>query len=78
MPSAPLRRLLLPWSVALTAAALAAAPGPGPLSPAEALRAFRTEPGVRVELFVAEPLVVDPVALAFDERGRLFVVENRG
>jgi putative membrane-bound dehydrogenase-like protein len=78
MHSAPLRRLLLPWSVALTAAALAAAPGPGPLSPAEALRAFRVEPGVRVEVFAAEPLVVDPVAFAFDDRGRLLVVENRG
>lgn len=49
----------------------------GNLSPADALQAFETEPGFVVELAAAEPLVVDPVALAFDERGRLFVAENR-
>ena len=32
-------------------------------------------PGLTVELAAAEPLVVDPVALRFDERGRAWVVE---
>lgn len=50
----------------------------GPLSPDEALRSFELEPGYRIELAAAEPLVRDPVAIAFDERGRLFVVESRG
>ena len=50
----------------------------GPLSPEQALASFRLEPGLRVELVAAEPLVVDPVAIAFDERGRMFVAENRG
>ena len=36
------------------------------------------EPGLRIELVVAEPLVVDPVAFAFDENRRLYVVEDRG
>jgi len=49
-----------------------------PLTPAQALAAMRTEPGLRVELAAAEPLTGDPVALAWDERGRLFVAENRG
>jgi putative membrane-bound dehydrogenase-like protein len=49
-----------------------------PLSPAAALAAFRVDPGLRVELAVAEPLVESPVALAFDARGRMFVAENRG
>jgi putative membrane-bound dehydrogenase-like protein len=49
----------------------------GNLSPADALKAFETEPGFTVELVAAEPLVVDPVALAFDEHGRLYVAENR-
>ena len=31
-----------------------------------------------MELVAAEPLVRDPIAMAFDERGRLFVVEMRG
>ncbi len=33
--------------------------------------------GFRVELVAAEPLVVSPVALCFDEFGRMFVVEMR-
>ncbi|MBI3880758.1 MAG: c-type cytochrome [Verrucomicrobia bacterium] len=49
-----------------------------PLTPAQALVAMRTEPGLRVELAAAEPLVGDPVALAWDEKGRLFVAENHG
>jgi putative membrane-bound dehydrogenase-like protein len=49
-----------------------------PLTPQQALAAMRPEPGVRVELATAEPLTGDPVALAWDERGRLFVAENRG
>lgn len=51
--------------------------GVGNLTPAEALQAFETEPGFVVELVAAEPLVIDPVALAFDESGRLYVAENR-
>ncbi|MPY88804.1 MAG: c-type cytochrome [Luteitalea sp.] len=50
----------------------------GPLSPQEALAGFQLEPGYRIELVAAEPLVVDPVAMAFDERGRMYVVEGRG
>ena len=50
----------------------------GNLAPADALKSFETEPGLTVELVAAEPLVVDPVAFAWDERGRLFVAENRG
>lgn len=73
------RHRLLPIAAALAAGiAFASAAEPlGNLSPAEALKAFETEPGFAVELVAAEPLVIDPVALAFDERGRLFVAENR-
>jgi len=48
------------------------------LTPDEALKSFRLEPGLRIELVAAEPTVVAPVALAFDEHGRMFVAENRG
>src|SRR5688572_30115126 len=49
---------------------------PAPVrSPAEALATFVVPPGFRVELVAAEPLVQDPVAFAFDARGRLFVAE---
>ncbi len=44
----------------------------------EAMESFRLEPGLRIELVAAEPLVVDPVALAFDEDRRMYVVEDRG
>ena len=46
--------------------------------PAPAESTFQVEPGLAFELIAAEPLVVSPCALTFDERGRLFVVENRG
>src|SRR5262245_17069524 len=49
-----------------------------PLSPAEERATFAVPPGFTVELVAAEPHVVDPVAMAFDERGRLFVCEMRG
>ena len=50
----------------------------GPLKPDEAPKSFRLLPGLRLELVASEPMVVSPVAVAFDERGRLFVAENRG
>src|SRR5262245_60860725 len=46
-----------------------------PKSPAEALRAFRVHPGLRIELAAAEPLLASPVAIDFDEDGRLYVAE---
>ena len=49
----------------------------GNLSPDAALKAFETEAGFDVALIAAEPLTIDPVALAFDERHRLFVAEDR-
>lgn len=42
------------------------------------MASLRLEPGLRIELVAAEPLVVDPVAFAFDEDRVLYVVENRG
>ena len=50
----------------------------GPLSPEESLKYLKTEPGLKVELVAAEPMVVSPVAVAWDEKGRMFVVEDRG
>lgn len=48
-----------------------------PLSPQEELRSFQVQPGYRVELVAAEPLVMDPVAFAFTASGALFVAEMR-
>ena len=41
------------------------------------LASFQVKRGFRLELVAAEPLVVSPVAMAFDENGRLFVAEAR-
>ena len=49
-----------------------------PLSPQDELKTFKTLPGFKVELVACEPNVIDPVAMAFDERGRLFVCEMIG
>ena len=46
-----------------------------PLEPGQALSSFQIVDGFRIELVAAEPDVVDPVELAFDENGDLYVVE---
>lgn len=46
-----------------------------PKSAGESLKCLQVEPGWEIQLVAAEPLVKDPVAIAFDERGRMFVVE---
>jgi putative membrane-bound dehydrogenase-like protein len=48
---------------------------PGPKSPEQALKLMQVRPGYRVELAAAEPLVCDPIALAWGPDGRLWVVE---
>jgi putative membrane-bound dehydrogenase-like protein len=65
------------WSHGQTQpAALAGPAGPtGPLAPHEALRHFHLAGELVVELVACEPQVSDPVAIRFDERGRMWVVE---
>src|ERR1051326_7481048 len=52
------------------------APATSPaLSPAEAQKKFSLPPGFEARLFAAEPDVINPVAMTWDARGRLWVVE---
>jgi putative membrane-bound dehydrogenase-like protein len=51
-------------------------PSAGPMPAAEAARAFRVPPGFQVEVFASEPDVRNPIAMAWDTRGRLWVAEN--
>src|ERR1044071_2450822 len=52
------------------------APTPTPaLPPEEAQKKFAVPEGFEVRLFAAEPDVINPVAMTWDERGRLWVVE---
>ena len=47
------------------------------LTPAESLAKIQLPAGLTVELAAHEPNVESPVAISFDERGRMFVVEYR-
>lgn len=42
------------------------------------MAAFQLEPGLQIDLIAADPLVADPSAFAFDEKGVLYVAENTG
>src|SRR5256885_2866373 len=46
-----------------------------PSPPAEAQKKFTVPPGFEVRLFASEPDVINPVAMTWDERGRLWVLE---
>lgn len=46
-----------------------------PTAPNESLKSFRVEPGFKIEIVAAEPLVTDAIAMEWDENGRLFVCE---
>ena len=47
------------------------------LSAEEAIEGFAVEDGFEVQIVAREPDVVDPVAMAIDEDGALWVVEMR-
>jgi putative heme-binding domain-containing protein len=47
-----------------------------PRSTADAIRAMTVPPGFRVERVAAEPEIVNPVAMTFDERGRIWITES--
>jgi hypothetical protein len=46
-----------------------------PLEPEASLKTFQIVEGFKAELFAAEPEVVDPVEMAFDEAGNVYVAE---
>ena len=62
-------------ALAMLCACSAPRPDSLPLEPAEALETFQVLEGFRIELVAAEPLVIDPVEIAFDENGGLYVAE---
>jgi putative membrane-bound dehydrogenase-like protein len=76
-----MRPILLPILICLVifTACQTEPPASGGLSPAEALAGFQfADTTFTIELFAAEPLVQDPVAMEVDENGRLYVVEMPG
>lgn len=50
-------------------------PGPA-LSPQEAMAKMQLPPGFKVQLAAAEPDVVNPTAMTFDDRGRIWLTES--
>jgi putative membrane-bound dehydrogenase-like protein len=52
-----------------------APPGPA-LSPAEAVKNMTVPPGFSVEVVASEPDIVNPVAMTFDDRGRIWITES--
>ncbi len=64
----------------LAPASSRAADGPAAtpaMSPQKSLKQIEVDPGLKVELVACEPNVIDPVAIRFDEDGRLWVVQMR-
>ena len=49
-----------------------------PFDPEHARQQFVVEDGFQISLFASEPQIASPVAMDFDENGRLFVVEMPG
>src|SRR5438876_769286 len=47
-----------------------------PMPPAEAAAKMKLPPGFKATVFAAEPDVQNPIAMAWDGRGRLWVAEN--
>jgi len=47
-----------------------------PYTPAEAIGRMTVPEGFSVELVAAEPAIVNPVAMTFDERGRIWITES--
>jgi hypothetical protein len=50
-------------------------PGPA-ISPKDAIEKMQVPEGFRVELVAAEPSIQNPVAMAFDDAGRIYVTES--
>ena len=50
--------------------------GEGPLPPTEAIKRLRVPEGFQITLAAAEPDVRQPIAITFDDRGRLWVAES--
>jgi len=75
----PMQRILL--TPALTLLPLCFAPvdaSPAePLTPEESIRQMQIADELEIQLVASEPQVIDPVAIAFDEELRLWVVEMR-
>ena len=47
-----------------------------PLSPEESAKLIQVPSGFKLELFASEPNIINPIAMNWDEKGRLWVIET--
>ncbi len=47
-----------------------------PLTPEESAKFLQVAPGFEVQLFASEPDIINPIAMNWDEKGRLWVIET--
>ena len=47
-----------------------------PLSPEQSMKLIQVPVGFELQLFASEPMIINPISMAWDERGRLFVIET--
>ncbi len=78
---APARRFGVILGLLLAFWMRAAEPESGPVEgkwvdPEMAIKQFKIPSGFKADLFTAEPQLANPVSLAFDERGRVFLAET--
>lgn len=67
--------VVLAWAAAAWTSHGQELAGTSPLPPLSAIGQARLPPGFKLSLFAAEPEVVQPVSMTFDDLGRLWVVE---
>jgi mono/diheme cytochrome c family protein/glucose/arabinose dehydrogenase len=53
-------------------------PPPPVLTPEETIKTFKLPPGFKAEVVASEPMIEAPVAISWDDQGRLYVCEMRG
>jgi putative membrane-bound dehydrogenase-like protein len=70
-----MRRLVCLFAFVCCASPLSAQPKGGPLSPEDALKALKVAEGFQVELFAAEPMLINPTSIDVDHKGRVWVAE---
>jgi putative membrane-bound dehydrogenase-like protein len=70
-----MRRLACLAALLAVTAPVSAQPRNGPLSPDDALKALKVAEGFQVELFAAEPMLINPTSIDIDAKGRVWVAE---
>ncbi|WP_103925187.1 PVC-type heme-binding CxxCH protein [Algoriphagus boritolerans] len=47
-----------------------------PLTPEQSMKLVQVPVGFELQLFASEPMIINPMAMAWDERGKLYVIET--